>query len=122
MYKDKIQKCTLLFKKVISNFKKILDKEKKKGKGKMVKKSFGLTFDKVKNNKDNIKKKTLSSRKKERVIIIHSKYKIYGKPICKNLKAYYYTFPKITLKRGAPLARTWEIVNRNLKKKYVKER
>ena len=37
----------------------------------MAKKSFGLTFDKVKDNKDSIKKKALSLRKREKVIIIH---------------------------------------------------
>ena len=55
----------------MSDFKKKLDKIKEKGKGKVVKKSFGLTFDKVKNDKDNIKKKASSLRKKERVIIIY---------------------------------------------------
>ena len=51
---------TLLFKKVTFNFKKELDKIKEKGKGRVVKKSFGLTFDKVRNNKNSIKKKTSS--------------------------------------------------------------
>ena len=55
----------------MSDFKKKLDKIKKKGKGKVAKGFFGLTFDGVRNNKDSIKKKTLSLRKKERVIIIH---------------------------------------------------
>ena len=39
------------------NFKRKLDKVKKKGKGKVVKGFFGLTFNGVRNNKDNIKKK-----------------------------------------------------------------
>ena len=55
----------------MSDFKKKLDKVKEKGKGKVVKGSFGLTFDGVRNNKDSTKKKTLSLRKKERAIIIH---------------------------------------------------
>ena len=55
----------------MSNFKKKLDKIKEKGKGRVAKGSFGFTFNKIKNNKDNIKKKTLSLRKRERVIIIH---------------------------------------------------
>ena len=55
----------------MSDFKKELDKIKEKDKGRVAKGFFGLTFDGVRNNKDNIKKKTLSLRKKERVIIIH---------------------------------------------------
>ena len=62
---------TLLFKKVISNFKKELNKIKEKGKGRVMKGSFGLTFDGVKNDKDNIKRKTLFLKKRERAIIIH---------------------------------------------------
>ena len=62
---------TLLFKKVIFNFKKKLNKIKKKGKGKVAKGFFGLIFDGVRDNKDNTKKKTLSLRKRERAIIIH---------------------------------------------------
>ena len=65
MYKDKIEKCTLLFKKVMSDFKKELNKEKEKGKSKVAKGFFGLIFDEVKDNKDGIKKKTSSSRKKK---------------------------------------------------------
>ena len=37
----------------------------------MVKGFFDLTFNRIKNNKDSIKKKTLSLRKREKVIIIH---------------------------------------------------
>ena len=37
----------------------------------MTKGFFGLTFDGVRDNKDNIKKKTSFLRKKERAIIIH---------------------------------------------------
>ena len=55
----------------MSDFKKELNKIKEKGRGRVVKGFFGLTFDKVRNDKDNIKKKTSSLRKKERVIIIH---------------------------------------------------
>ena len=71
VYEDKIKAGTLLFKKVIFNFKKKLNKIKEKGKGKVAKGFFGLTFTRVKNNKDNIKKKTLSLRKKNKVIMIH---------------------------------------------------
>ena len=39
------------------NFKKKLDKIKEKGRGRVAKGFFGLTFDGVRNNKDNIKKK-----------------------------------------------------------------
>ena len=90
----------------MSNFESKFNKIKKKGKGKVAKKSFGLTFDEVRNNKDNIKKKALSLRKKERAIIIHQRCIIYKKPTCKKLKACYYTFSKIVPKKGAPLART----------------
>ena len=37
----------------------------------MAKGFFNLTFDKVRDNKDNIKKKTLFLRKRKRAIIIH---------------------------------------------------
>ena len=57
MYKNEIKKCTLSFKKIMCDFKKKFDKKKEKGKDKVAKRSFGLTFDGVKNNKDNIKKK-----------------------------------------------------------------
>ena len=106
----------------MSDFANELDKIKKKGKGKVAKGFFGLTFDKVKNNKDSTKRKTLSLRKRERVIIIHQRCIIYKRPICKNLKVYYYAFPKIAPKRGAPSARTQETANRNLKKNYIKEK
>ena len=72
----------------------------------MAKGFFGLTFDKVKDNKDSIKKKASSLRKRERVIIIHQRYIIYERPTCKNLKAYYYAFLKIVPKEGAPSAYT----------------
>ena len=90
----------------MSDFESELDKIKEKGKGKVVKGFFGLTFNKMRNNKDNIKKKGLFLRKKERVIIIHQKHIIYKIPTYKKLKAYYYTFPEIALKGGAPSART----------------
>ena len=72
----------------------------------MAKGFFGLTFHTVKNNKDNIKKKTSSLRKKKRAIIIHQRCIIYKRPTYKNLKAYYCAFPKIAPKGGAPSART----------------
>ena len=71
VYKEKIEAGTLLFKKIISDFKKKFDKVKEKGRGRVAKRSFGLTFDGVKNDKDNIKKKALFLRKRERAIIIH---------------------------------------------------
>ena len=55
----------------MSDFKKELNKIKEKGKGRVAKGFFGLTFNGVKNNKDSIKKKALSLREKERVIIIY---------------------------------------------------
>ena len=88
----------------------------------MTKGFFGPTFNRVKDNKDSIKKKTLSLRKKERAIIIHQRCIIYERPTCKKLKAYYYAFPEIAPKKGASLARTQEITNYNLKKNYVKEK
>ena len=106
MYKDKMKECILLFKKVASDFKKELNKEKEKGKGKVAKGSFGLTFNKVRDKKDGIKRKALSSRKNKRAIIMHQKYIICKKSLCKNLKTYYYAFPKIALKGGALSART----------------
>ena len=41
----------------MSDFENKLNNIKKKSKGRVTKRSFGLTFDKVKNNKDSIKKK-----------------------------------------------------------------
>ena len=90
----------------MSDFENKLDKVKEKGKGRVAKGSFGPTFDGVRDNKDSIKRKALFLRKKERVIINYQRYIIYKRPICKRLKAYYYAFSKIALKRGAPLART----------------
>ena len=55
----------------MSDFKKELNKIKKKGKGKVAKGSFSLTFNGVKNNKDNTKRKALSLRKRKRAIIIY---------------------------------------------------
>ena len=55
----------------MSDFKKKLDKIKEKGKGRVAKGFFGLTFDGVRDNKDSIKKKTSLLRKRERAIIIH---------------------------------------------------
>ena len=71
VYKEKIETGTLLFRKVMFDFKKEFDKVKEKGKGKVVKGFFGLTFDGVRNDKDSIKKKALSLRKRERAIIIY---------------------------------------------------
>ena len=71
VYEEKIEAGTLLFRKVMSDFKKELDKIKEKGKGRVAKGFFGLTFDGVRNDKDSIKRKALSLRKRERVIIIH---------------------------------------------------
>ena len=96
---------TLLFKKIISDFKKELNKIEKEGKGRVTKGFFGLIFDGVRNNKDSIKRKTLSLRKREKVIIIHQRCIIYEKPTYKKLKACYYAFFKIALKGGTPLAR-----------------
>ena len=64
----------------------------------MAKRAFGPTFNEVKNNIDNTERKTLSLRKRGKVIIIHKKCIIYKKPTCKNLKIYYYTFFKIAPK------------------------
>ena len=55
----------------MSDFENKLDKIKKKGKGKVAKGFFGLTFNKIKNNKNSIKKKTSFLKKRKRVIIIH---------------------------------------------------
>ena len=41
----------------MSDFKKEFNKVKEKGKGKVVKGFFGLTFNEIKNNKNNTKKK-----------------------------------------------------------------
>ena len=71
VYEEKIETGTLLFKKVMSDFKKEFNKVKEKGKGRVAKRFFGLTFDGVRNNKDNIKRKALSLRKRKRAIIIH---------------------------------------------------
>ena len=71
VYKDKIEAGTLLFKKVMFEFKKEFDKVKEKGRGRVAKGFFGLTFDKVRNNKDNIKRKALFLKKRKRAIIIY---------------------------------------------------
>ena len=55
----------------MSDFEKKLDKEKEKDKGRVAKGLFGFTFDGVRDDKNSIKRKALSSRKRERVIIIH---------------------------------------------------
>ena len=55
----------------MSNFEIKLNKIKEKGRGKVVKGFFGLTFNEVRNNKNSIKKKALSLRKKKRATIIH---------------------------------------------------
>ena len=106
VYEEKIEAGTLLFKKVMSDFKKEFNKIKEKGKGRVVKGFFGLTFDKVKNNKNNTKRKASSLRKKEKAIIIYQRYIIYKRPTYKKLEVYYYTFPKIAPKERTPLART----------------
>ena len=71
VYKEKIEAGTLLFKKIVSDFKKEFNKIKEKGKGRVVKGFFNLTFDGVKNNKNSTEKKALSLRKREKAIIIH---------------------------------------------------
>ena len=71
VYENKIEAGTLLFKKVMFDFKKKLNKVKEKGKGRVVKRFFSPTFDEVRDNKNNIKKKALSLRKRERAIIIY---------------------------------------------------
>ena len=90
----------------MSDFKKEFNKIKEKGKGKITKGSFNPTFDEVRDNKDNIKKKALSLRKKEKAIIIYQRCIICKRPTCKKLKVYYYTFSKIAPKGGTPSART----------------
>ena len=72
----------------------------------MAKGAFGPTFDGVKDDKDGTEKKASSLKKKKRAIIIHQSCIIYERPAYKNLKAYYYAFPKIIPKGKAPSART----------------
>ena len=55
----------------MSNFKKKLNKVKEKGKGKVAKGSFGLTFDGVRDDKNSTKKKTSFLKKREKAIIIY---------------------------------------------------
>ena len=90
----------------MSDFENKLNKIKEKNKGKVAKGSFGLTFNRMKNNKNNIKKKTSFLRKRKRVIIIQQRYIIYKRPIYKNLKAYYYAFLKIAPKKKTLSTRT----------------
>ena len=71
VYKEKIKAGTLLFRKVVSDFKREFDKVKEKGRGRVAKGFFGLTFDGVRDDKDSIKKKTLFLRKREKAIIIY---------------------------------------------------
>ena len=90
----------------MSDFEKELDKVKEEGRGRVAKGFFGLTFDGVRDNKNSIKKKTLSLKEKERAIIIYQRCIVCERPTCKKLKAYYYAFPKIVPKGGTPLTRT----------------
>ena len=55
----------------MSDFKKEFNKIKEKGRSKVAKEFFGLTFDGIRDDKDSIKKKALSLRKRERAIIIY---------------------------------------------------
>ena len=55
----------------MSDFKKEFNKEKEERRGRVAKGSFGLIFNGVRDNKDGIKRKALSSRKRERVRIIY---------------------------------------------------
>ena len=73
----------------MSDFKNIFNKVKEKGKDRVVKGFFGLTFNGVRDNKDSTKRKVLFLRKRERAIIIHQRCIICKKPTRKNLKAYY---------------------------------
>ena len=88
------------------DFESEFDKVKEKGKGKVAKGFFGLTFDGVRDNKDSIKRKVLSLRKRERAIIIYQRCIICKRLIYKKLKACYYAFLKIAPKGKAPLACT----------------
>ena len=88
MYEDKIEECTLLFRKVMSDFEKEFDKEKEKGRGRVAKGFFGLTFNGVRDNKNGIKKKTSLLKKRGRVIIIHQKCIICERLTRKNSKEY----------------------------------
>ena len=90
----------------MSDFKNEFNKIKEKGKGRVAKGFFNPTFNEVRDNKDNTKRKILFLRKRKRVIIIHQRCIIYKRPTCKKLKTYDYTFPKIAPKKGAPLAHT----------------
>ena len=90
----------------MSDFESELDKIKEKGRGKVAKGFFGFTFDGVRDDKDGIERKTSSSTKRERAIIIHQKCIVSERPACKNLKACCYAFLKIAPKGGAPLSRT----------------
>ena len=65
IYEDKIEECTLLFRRVVSDFERELDKKKEKDRGKVAKGFFGPTFDGVRDDKDGIKRKALSLRKRE---------------------------------------------------------
>ena len=71
VYEEKIEAGIFLFKKVISDFKKEFSKIKEKGKGKVAKGFFGLIFNGIRDDKDNIKRKTSSLKKRERAIIIY---------------------------------------------------
>ena len=101
--------CILLFEKIISDFKEELNKDVEEDKGIVAKGSFGLTFDGVRDDKNNIKREISFSRKKEKAIIIHKECIIYKRPACKKLKAYYYIFPEI-----APKKRLYRPVSRKL--------
>ena len=65
IYKDKIKAGTFLFKKIVSDSKKEFNKIKEKGKGKVAKGFFVLTFNEVKNNKDSIKKNLILKEKRK---------------------------------------------------------
>ena len=106
VYEEKIKAGTLSFRKVASDFEKELDKVEEEGRSRVAKGFFGLTFDGVRDDKDSIKRKALSLRKRERAIIIHQRCIVCERPICKKLKACYYAFPEIAPKGGTPLTRT----------------
>ena len=71
VYEEKIKTGTFLFRKVMFDFEKEFNKVEEKGRGRVAKGFFGLTFDGVRDDKDSIKRKALSLRKRERAIIIY---------------------------------------------------
>ena len=122
LYKEEINAGTLSFKTVASDFERELNKESTARRGTVAKGAFGLTYNKVRKDKERTKDKTSSSKKRERATTVHRICIVCERPMCRKLKACYYAFPGNAFEGWAPSAHTQEIADKNLEKKYVQEK